>query len=125
MGTPSPSGSWEHIITQIGMFAYTGLTAEHVASLLSDHHVYLTPDGRMAICGLRSVTVPAVVKAMDAVLRADPSLSPPSVSAVAGGAPVQQQVEAAKTAGTTAASSGFGFGSGPGSSRRRVRAAKL
>ena len=36
MGTPSPSGSWEHIITQIGMFAYTGLTAEHVASLLSE-----------------------------------------------------------------------------------------
>lgn len=25
-GTPSPSGSWEHIIEQIGMFAFTGLT---------------------------------------------------------------------------------------------------
>jgi hypothetical protein len=25
-GTPSPSGSWEHIISQIGMFAFTGLT---------------------------------------------------------------------------------------------------
>ena len=109
-GTPSPSGDWRHIVTQIGMFAFTGLTvrvdleccrthllhlarvicwyikqlpvlncapnvqAEHVAQLLSEHHIYLTPDGRMAICGLQAATIPQVVKAMDAVLRADPSL---------------------------------------------------
>ena len=30
------------------MFAYTGLTAEHVAALLEDHHVYLTPDASAA-----------------------------------------------------------------------------
>lgn len=115
-GTPSPSGDWRHIVTQIGMFAFTGLTvrvdlesyhthllhlarvilllpevvhqatshcvsfcapdvqAEHVAQLLSEHHIYLTPDGRMAICGLQAATIPRVVRAMDAVLRADPSL---------------------------------------------------
>ena len=76
MGTPSPSGSWEHIITQIGMFAYTGLTAEHVAALLSDHHVYLTPDGRMAVCGLQAATVPYVAQAIDAVMRAQSGATP-------------------------------------------------
>ena len=45
-----------------------------MAQLLSQHHIYLTPDGRMAICGLQTATIPQVVKAMDAVLRADPSL---------------------------------------------------
>ena len=43
-------------------------------ALLNEHHIYLTPDGRMAICGLQAATVPKVVNAMDAVLRADPLL---------------------------------------------------
>lgn len=116
-GTPSPTGTWDHVITQIGMFAFTGLNTEHCTRLLEDHHVgikshphrnlisragtvqtmeyslttvlseglmvglpvcfqvYLTPDGRMAICGLRSTTVPIVAKAMDIVLRGDASLA--------------------------------------------------
>ena len=61
---------------QIGMFAYTGLTAEHVAALLSDHHVYLTPDGRMAVCGLQAATVPYVAQAIDAVMRAQSRATP-------------------------------------------------
>ena len=61
---------------QIGMFAYTGLTAEHVAALLAEHHVYLTPDGRMAVCGLQAATVPYVAQAIDAVMRARSGATP-------------------------------------------------
>ena len=58
------------------MFAYTGLTADHVAALLEDHHVYLTPDGRMAVCGLQAATVPYVAQAIDAVMRARSGATP-------------------------------------------------
>jgi hypothetical protein len=34
------------------------LQAKHVDALLNEHHIYLTPDGRMAICGLQTATVP-------------------------------------------------------------------
>jgi aspartate/tyrosine/aromatic aminotransferase len=40
-----------------------------VQRLRAEHHIYLTPDGRMAMCGLRSSTVERVARAMDAVLR--------------------------------------------------------
>ena len=33
-GAPSPDGGdWGHVVDQIGMFAYTGLSASHVDSL--------------------------------------------------------------------------------------------
>nr|CRX78991.1 hypothetical protein ls5930a1_00069 [Leucosporidium scottii] len=42
---------WGHIKSQIGMFCFTGLTPEQVAKLASDHHVYLTKDGRISVAG--------------------------------------------------------------------------
>ncbi len=56
-------------------------------ALLSEHHIYLTPDGRMAICGLQAATVPRVVNAMDAVLRADPLLCTKTEAAKLGAVP--------------------------------------
>lgn len=48
----SSGRNWAHITDQIGMFAYTGLTADHCAKLVSDHHIYLTSDGRISMAGV-------------------------------------------------------------------------
>ena len=40
---------WDHITTQIGMFAYSGLSKEQVMSLRNDHHIYCTLDGRISM----------------------------------------------------------------------------
>jgi aspartate aminotransferase len=53
-GTPAPDGGkWEHITDQIGMFAYTGLSAAHVDALRERHHVYMTRDGRCCMAALK------------------------------------------------------------------------
>jgi len=45
-------GKWDHIITQTGMFCYTGLKPAHVEWLKTERHIYLMPDGRINMCGL-------------------------------------------------------------------------
>ncbi|KAF1808743.1 mitochondrial TPA: aspartate transaminase [Eremomyces bilateralis CBS 781.70] len=48
---------WSHITSQIGMFAYTGLTPEQVATLAKEHSVYCTKDGRISVAGITSGNV--------------------------------------------------------------------
>ena len=43
---------WAHITDQIGMFAYTGLTADQVQAMRDEFHVYCTLDGRISVAGL-------------------------------------------------------------------------
>ena len=43
---------WSHIVKQIGMFAYTGLTPEQMDTLAKEHSVYATRDGRISIAGI-------------------------------------------------------------------------
>ena len=66
---PAPDGGqWEHITSQIGMFAYTGLSAEHVDALREGHHIYMTRDGRMCMAALKPGDVGYVAQAMRQVL---------------------------------------------------------
>ncbi|UZJ53358.1 hypothetical protein CBS101457_002678 [Exobasidium rhododendri] len=44
--------NWDHITNQIGMFAFLGISPEQVATLMNDHHVYLTKDGRISVAGI-------------------------------------------------------------------------
>ncbi|EKG17946.1 Dihydrodipicolinate synthetase-like protein [Macrophomina phaseolina MS6] len=67
-GTP---GSWDHIVEQIGMFSYTGLSAQQVRRLRDEHHVYLMSSGRASIAGLNTRNVEAAAAAIDAVVRAE------------------------------------------------------
>merc|ERR1712130_713166 len=70
IGAPSPDGGdWSHITAQIGMFAYTGLSAEHVDELRKSWHVYMTRDGRLSMASLKSADVDYVAKAMFNVLK--------------------------------------------------------
>lgn len=46
-------GTWEHIINQIGMFSYTGLTKDQVRILLQKYHIYILDSGRISISGCK------------------------------------------------------------------------
>ena len=58
---------WSHILKQIGMMAFTGLSTPQVTRLRSEFHVYMTDDGRAAITGLTTKNVKHVARAFHAV----------------------------------------------------------
>nr|CAB3250406.1 aspartate aminotransferase, cytoplasmic-like [Phallusia mammillata] len=60
-GTP---GNWDHIINQIGMFSYTGLTESQVEYLIKEKHIYLPSSGRISMCGLNESNVDYFVQAV-------------------------------------------------------------
>jgi len=49
--------NWDHIVSQIGMFCYTGLNPAQVEKLIKEHHIYLTEDGRISMAGVNSKNV--------------------------------------------------------------------
>jgi aspartate aminotransferase len=49
LGTP---GDWSHVIKQIGMFSFTGLTEKQVLKLREDAHIYMTKNGRISMVGI-------------------------------------------------------------------------
>jgi aspartate aminotransferase, mitochondrial len=55
---------WSHITNQIGMFAYTGLTAEQMDSLAKEHSVYATRDGRISVAGITTDNVGRLAEAI-------------------------------------------------------------
>ncbi|KAF6845502.1 aspartate aminotransferase [Colletotrichum musicola] len=70
LGTP---GSWRHIVEQVGMFSYTGLSASQALRLREEHRIYLFSTGRVSIAGLNSKNVARVAQAIDQVVREDES----------------------------------------------------
>ena len=63
------SRDWRHITDQIGMFAFTGMTPEQVATVTRDYSVYLTKDGRISIAGITSGNVGHLAEAMHAATK--------------------------------------------------------
>eukprot|EP00993_Chasmostoma_nieuportense_P000916 NODE_1841_length_1361_cov_56.915721_g1749_i0.p1 GENE.NODE_1841_length_1361_cov_56.915721_g1749_i0~~NODE_1841_length_1361_cov_56.915721_g1749_i0.p1 ORF type:complete len:415 (-),score=93.85 NODE_1841_length_1361_cov_56.915721_g1749_i0:115-1338(-) len=64
-GTP---GDWSHICKQIGMFSYTGLTAEQCERLVGQHHIYLLKSGRISCAGLSANRIPYLANAIHDVV---------------------------------------------------------
>ncbi|KAJ7582903.1 aspartate amino-transferase [Mycena floridula] len=62
-------GNWDHIINQIGMFSYTGITPKQSKSLTDEGHVYLTVNGRISMAGLNSHNIEYFAKHLDRVVR--------------------------------------------------------
>lgn len=60
---------WKHITEQIGMFCFTGMTAEQVTRLIKDYSVYLTKDGRISVAGISSHNVDYLARAMHEVTK--------------------------------------------------------
>uniref|UniRef100_A0A7S3N2D6 Aspartate aminotransferase n=1 Tax=Strombidium inclinatum TaxID=197538 RepID=A0A7S3N2D6_9SPIT len=63
---------WSHITTQIGMFAYTGITTKQVNQLKDEKHIYMTGDGRISIAGLNTGNLDYVSEAFHNVTKHGP-----------------------------------------------------
>ncbi|TFY59466.1 hypothetical protein EVJ58_g5751 [Rhodofomes roseus] len=62
-------GNWDHIVKQIGMFSFTGITTEQSLALTEKAHVYLTTNGRISMAGLNSHNVRYFAECLDKVVR--------------------------------------------------------
>lgn len=62
--------NWDHITDQIGMFCYTGLSKDQVKSLIEEHSVYLTNDGRISMAGVTTKNVGYLASAIHKVTSA-------------------------------------------------------
>lgn len=61
LGTP---GNWNHIISQKGMFSYTGLNRRQCEFLINEKHIYLLRSGRINMCGLNFKNIDYVANAI-------------------------------------------------------------
>ena len=58
---------WSHILKQIGMFAYSGLTESMCQRLTNEYYIFLTMNGRISMAGLNDGNIEYVATAMHAV----------------------------------------------------------
>lgn len=58
---------WSHVASQIGMFAFTGMSAEMVDQLTEEYKIFMTRDGRISIAGLNEGNIEYVAKAIHTV----------------------------------------------------------
>jgi len=63
-----PGRDFGYLLTQRGMFSYTGLSAAQVDRLREEHAVYLIRSGRMCVAGLNRGNVERTAQAFAAVL---------------------------------------------------------
>ncbi len=63
-----PGRDFGYLLSQRGMFSYTGLSGEKVDALRAQHAVYLLRSGRICIAGLNDANVGRTAEAMAAVL---------------------------------------------------------
>jgi len=65
-------GTWDHIVNQIGMFSYTGLSTKQCEILINKWHIYLLKSGRISMAGITSKNVKYLAQAInDAVSTSD------------------------------------------------------
>ena len=60
----STPGKWDHILTQIGMFSYTGLSAEQCDWLKENKSLYLMRSGRINMCAVTSSNVEYIAESI-------------------------------------------------------------
>merc|ERR1711907_455909 len=60
---------WSHITAQIGMFAFSGLSKDQVDTLRTEHHIYMTGDGRISMAGVTSANVDYLASCMHEVTK--------------------------------------------------------
>jgi aspartate aminotransferase len=58
---------WSHVTQQIGMFAFTGMSADMCDQLTNEYAIFLTRDGRISIAGLNDSNLDYVARAIHAV----------------------------------------------------------
>ena len=72
VGCPPPHGtaltSWSHVLSQRGMFTYTGLTSRQVDALRERFHIYMPQDGRISMASLTTSSCVILAAAIKEVL---------------------------------------------------------
>ncbi|XP_060534384.1 aspartate aminotransferase, mitochondrial-like isoform X1 [Cylas formicarius] len=61
--------NWDHVISQRGMFCFTGLNPEQVKKLTEDFHIYLNTNGRISIAAVGSNNVDYLAHAIHQVTK--------------------------------------------------------
>jgi aspartate/tyrosine/aromatic aminotransferase len=61
-------GDWSHITNQIGMFSFTGLSVKQSEAMVKKHHIYMTKNGRISICGITTKNVDYVAQCIKDVV---------------------------------------------------------
>ncbi|GFG15836.1 aspartate aminotransferase, chloroplastic [Aspergillus udagawae] len=61
-------GSWDHILTDIGMFSMACLQPAQIRALKDEYHIYLLPSGRISMTGLTKHNVEYVAQAFHNVI---------------------------------------------------------
>ncbi|XP_069679002.1 aspartate aminotransferase, cytoplasmic-like [Periplaneta americana] len=61
LGTP---GNWDHVLTQLGMFSFLGLTPRQVEYIKKKHHIHMLSNSRANMCGLNDKNVDRVAEAI-------------------------------------------------------------
>ena len=62
-------GDWSHITTQIGMFSFTGLNAKQSETMVKKHHIYMTKNGRISVCGITTKNVDYIAESIKDVVQ--------------------------------------------------------
>jgi len=62
-------GNWDHIVNQIGMFSFTGISNSQSQWLVEKEHIYLTANGRISMPGLNTHNIEYFARALDGVVR--------------------------------------------------------
>lgn len=60
--------NWDHLLSQRGMFIYTGLSAEQVIELREKYSIYATENGRFSISGVNDNNVDYLADAINKVV---------------------------------------------------------
>uniref|UniRef100_A0A0N5AHA7 Aspartate aminotransferase n=1 Tax=Syphacia muris TaxID=451379 RepID=A0A0N5AHA7_9BILA len=61
--------NWRHVVDQIGMFCYTGISPEQVDRLTKEYSIYLTKNGRISVAGISSTNVEYLAHALHQVTK--------------------------------------------------------
>jgi len=62
-------GNWDHIVSQIGMFSFTGLSKPQCEQMIAKHHVYMLKNGRISMAGVTSKNAKYIAEAINDVVR--------------------------------------------------------
>ena len=65
----NPDKDWGFILSQIGMFTYTGMSPAQVENMTKQWKIYMTKDGRISLAGLPKSKAEYLAKAMDDSVR--------------------------------------------------------
>lgn len=67
LGESGSTHNWNHITSQIGMFAFTGMNEAMCNSLTAEYSIFLTTNGRISMAGLNGSNLDYVAGAIHAV----------------------------------------------------------